>query len=57
MTQISTSLCVRDHAWMAVCPLGINPGNPADRWAAYKDEMPFDTAAWYIRTGCQEQLS
>jgi hypothetical protein len=42
MTHIITSLCVRDNAWMAVCPVEcINPGNPADQLAAYKNEMPF----------------
>ena len=41
MTHIITSLCVRDNACMAVCPVGINPGNPADQLAAYKDEMPW----------------
>lgn len=46
MTQIITSLCVRDNACMAVCPVEcINPGNQADPLAPYKDGMPFDMDA------------
>jgi len=46
MTHIITSLYVPDNACMAVCPLEcINPANPADQLAAYKDEMPVDIFA------------
>jgi hypothetical protein len=46
MTHIITSLCVRDNACMAVFPVEcINPSNPADQLAAYKDEMPLDIFA------------
>ena len=46
MTHIITSLCLRDNACMSVCPVEcINPGNPADKLAAYQDEMPLDIFA------------
>ena len=46
LTHITTSLCVRDNACISVCPVEcINPGNPAEQLAAYKDEMPLDPFA------------
>jgi len=46
MTYIIPSLCVRDNTCMAICPMeSINPGNPADQLAAYKNEMPLDIYA------------